>query len=306
MKKIYTFFFIFFLILNITKTYANINNSIIISVGNIPITSLDLIKEMRLISILTNNQIDNSNKEQIKAIAVSSLIKRKVKEIEIKKYKIEKFNKKDLEKLISQSSRNIGTNENGLRNLMKEKGLKFENLKKRFETDLKWNTLIFELYKNKVALNMTEIEAKIKLAVEKTETKRKFLLSEIEINKDDNKLNLQKVLSNIKSEGFEKTAKKFSISESSAYGGNIGWIDQKDLSKNIYENIKNLKTDEISQPINLDNTIVLIKKTGEKTFDKNIEKIKNRILMQEKEKKLQMFSNSHFSNLEKTVQINFL
>ena len=107
MKKIYTFFFIFFLILNITKTYANINNSVIISVGNIPITSLDLIKEMRLISILTNNKIDNSNKEQIKAVAVSSLIKRKVKEIEIKKYKIEKFNKKDLEKLISQSSRNI-------------------------------------------------------------------------------------------------------------------------------------------------------------------------------------------------------
>ena len=153
---------------------------------------------------------------------------------------------------------------------------------------------------------MTEIEDKIKLAVEKTETKRRFLLSEIEINKVDNKVTLQKVLSNIKNEGFEKTAKKFSISESSAYGGNIGWIDQKDLSKNIYENIKNLKTDEISQPINLDNTIVLIKKTGEKTFDKNIEKIKNRILMQEKEKKLQMFSNSHFSNLEKTVQINFL
>ena len=90
------------------------------------------------------------------------------------------------------------------------------------------------------------------------------------------------------------------------YGGNIGWIDQKDLSKKVYKNIKDLKINEISEPIRLENTMVIIKKAGEKTFDKNVEKIKNRILMEEKEKKLQMFSNSHFSNLRKTVQINFL
>ena len=307
MKKILNFFLIFFFLFITTKSFSNINNSVIISVGNIPITSLDLIKEMRLISILTNNQIDNSNREQIKAIAVNSLIKRKVKEIEIKKYNIEKYSRKDLEKLIFNSSQNIGTNKNGLKSLMEKNGLKFENLKKRFEIDLKWNTLIFELYKNKVSLNMSEVEERIKLEIEKTETKRTFLLSEIEINQEDyNEIILKEILNNIEKEGFEKTAKKFSISESSVYGGNIGWINQKDLSKKVYKNIKDLKVNEISEPISLENTMVIIKKTGEKTFDKNVEKIKNKILMQEKEKKLQMFSNSHFSNLEKTVQINFL
>jgi len=307
MKKILNFFLIFFFLFITTKAYSNINNSIIISVGNIPITHLDLIKEMRLISILTGNQIDNSNKEQIKTIAVNALIKRKIKEIEVKKYNIERYSKQDLERLIFSSSQNIGTNENGLRSLMERNGLKFENLKKRFEIDLKWNTLIFELYKNKVALNMSEVEDKIKSEIEKTETKRQFLLSEIEINQEDNnEITLNEILNNIKKEGFEKTAKKFSISESSAYGGNIGWIYKKDLSKKIYENIKDLKVNEISQPINLNNTVVIIKKVGEKTFDKNVEKIKNRILMEEKEKKLQMFSNAHFSNLRKTIQVNYL
>ena len=198
MKKIFNFFFIFLFLFITTKAYSNVNNSVIISVGNIPITSLDLIKEMRLISILTNNQIDNSNKEQIKDIAVSSLIKRKVKEIEVKKYNIEKYSKKDLEKLIFNSSLNIGTNKNGLISLMEQNGLKFENLKKRFEIDLKWNTLIFELYKNKVALNMSEVEDRIKLEIEKAETKRKFLLSEIEINQEDNsEIFLNKILNNI-------------------------------------------------------------------------------------------------------------
>ena len=108
------------------------------------------------------------------------------------------------------------------------------------------------------------------------------------------------------SEGFEKTAKKFSVSSSSEYGGNIGWINQKDLSKKIYENIKLLKTEGISKPIFFDETIVIIKKLGERKYGKNIENIKNRVVRQEKEKKLQMFSKSHYSKLEKIIQISFL
>ncbi len=56
----------------------------------------------------------------------------------------------------------------------------------------------------------------------------------------------------------------------------------------------------------MDETIVIIKKAGERKYGKNIENIKNRVVRQEKEKKLQMFSKSHYSKLEKTIQINFL
>ena len=67
-----------------------------------------------------------------------------------------------------------------------------------------------------------------------------------------------------------------------------------------------MKTNELSNPIYLEDTLVIIKKMGEKIPQKNIEKIKDRILRMEKEKKLKMFSNSHFSNLERTTQIDFL
>ncbi len=300
------YFSIFFLF-NSTKVFSNINNSIIISVGNLPITYYDLVKEMRLVSLLTNNKIDNSNKEKIKNVAVQSLIKRKIKEMEIKKYNIDRFNKSDLERLIVNSSNNLGIGKDELKNLLTSNGVSFERLKKRFEIDLKWNTLIFELYKNKIVLNMSEIENKINTQMENAESKRKFLLSEIEIKQQENsKIILDEISENINSEGFEKTAKKFSISASSNYGGNIGWIDKRDLSKKIYNGIKNLKTDEHSEPIYLANTIVIIKKVGEKVFEKDIEKIKNNIIRIEKENKLQMFSKSHYSNLERTVQINFL
>ena len=302
------FFFLFVLLFSFTKVNSNISNSVIVSVGNLPITYLDLIKEMKLISLLNNITVDNSNRETIKSVAVQGLITRKIKEMEIEKFKVNNYNKKDLEILVGRASKNLGTNESGLEQLLIQRNLKLENLKERFKTDLKWNTLIFQLYNNKIVLNTNELENKIRAEIEKVNEERTFLLSEIEINRanENEKIILDKIFESIESEGFEKTAKKFSVSSSSEYGGNIGWINQKNLSKKIYENIKLLKTEEISKPIFLDETIVIIKKAGERKYGKNIENIKNRVVRQEKEKKLQMFSKSHYSKLEKTIQINFL
>ncbi len=300
-KFIFLFIFVFFS----TNLQSSINNSIIISVGNSPITSLDLLKEMKLISFVTKNKINDSNKEQIKQMAVQSLIKRKIKEIEITKYEINNYNTKDLENMIERTSRNLGVDKNGLAILMRNNNLNIKNLEDKYKIDLKWNTLIFELYKNKISLNMSDIEKKINSRLEKLDSNRKFLLSEIEIQKEG-KYNLDFIMDSINKDGFENTAKKFSVSQSAGYGGNIGWVDEKKLSNKIYENIKNLNTDEISKPIIFDTTIVIIKKMGEKVYEKNIQEIKDTIVRVEKEKKLQMFSNSHYSNLEKVIQINFL
>ena len=305
-KALFVFLFVF--VFSFTKVNSNINNSIIVSVGNLPITYLDLIKEMKLISLLNNITVDNSNRETIKSVAVQGLITRKIKEMEIEKFKIKNYNKKDLEILVGRTSKKLGTDENGLEQLLKQKNLKLENLKERFKTDLKWNTLIFQLYNNKIVLNTNELENKIRVEIEKVNEERIFLLSEIEINltQNDNKATLDNIFRSIEAMGFEETAKKFSISNSSEYGGNIGWINENNLSKKIYENIKFLKTEEISKPIYLNDTIVIIKKTGERVFEKNIEKIKDKIVREEKEKKLQMFSKAHYSKLEKTIQISFL
>ena len=307
-NKKFLFLLILLFTINFTKVNSNINNSILISVGNQPITYLDLIKEMKLISFLNNITVDEKNRETIKSVAVQGLITRKIKEIEIKKMKIDNFNQKDLEILIGRTSKNLGTTKEGLIKLLVKKGLSYERLEDRFKIDLKWNTLIFQLYKNKIVLNTNELEDKIKTEIENAEEKRLFLLSEIEINRtqDNTKATLDMIYKNIEAEGFEETAKKFSMSNSSEYGGNIGWINQNNLSKLIYQNVKFLKTEEISKPIYLDDTIVIIKKTGEKVFEKNIEIIKNRIITEEKEKKLQMFSKAHYSNLERTIQISFL
>ena len=306
--KILNYLFIIFFLFQFSNVFSKISNSIVITVGNLPITYLDLVKEMRLIAIVSNNKIENSNKEQIKNIAAKSLIKRKIKEIEIEKYSIKNYNKNDLKKLISQTSINLGTNKDGLKKIMNLNNLDFKYLEHKYEVDLKWNSLIFELYKNKVVLNMGEVEEILNNTVKNTVSRKDFLLSEIEINLPNNEMQLviKKIMKNIEMEGFENTAKKYSISQTAESGGSLGWMNEKKLSRKILENIKDLKTNEVGKPIILENSIVFLKKMGEKVYEKDVKKLKDNIIKIEKEKKLKMFSNSHYSNLERVTQINFL
>ena len=213
-KKIYINLITVFLLLFQTDIlFGQTENKIIITVGKYPITYFDLFKEVKMISILSNSEINENNREQIKNLAITSLIKRKIKIGEIEKLGIKNYSKRELEQLIQNTSRNIGLDRNGLRELLKKNNLSFDSLVKRFEIDLKWNSMIFQIYKNKISLNTVEMENKINLELENLE----------------------------------------------------------------------YKNDE-----------------------KKIEMIKQNIVNQEKDKKLQMFSNSHYSNLERTIQIKFL
>ncbi len=213
-KKIYIkLITVFLLLFQADILFSQTNNKIIITVGKYPITYLDLFKEIKMISILSNSKINENNREQIKNLAITSLIKRKIKIGEVEKLGIKNYSKRDLEGLIQNTSRNIGLDKNGLRELLKKNNLSFDSLIKKFEIDLKWNSMIFQIYKNKISLNTVEIESKINLELENLE---------------------------------------------------------------------------------------------DKNDEKKIKMIKKNIVSQEKDKKLKMFSNSHYSNLERIMQIKFL
>ncbi len=213
-KKLPLFFFIVVCFLLQNKiVHSQINNKIIISVGDLPITTLDLLKEIKLIAILSDSDINQKNREQIKELAVKSLIKRNIKKSEIKRRNIYKYNKKQLNALILNTTKKLGVDQQGFKQILERNNLSYNELIKRFETDLKWNYMIFQIYKNKISLNAVEIENKIQIKVES-----------LKDNSDPSDINL----------------------------------------------------------------------------------IKEQIINQEKEKKLKMFSNMHFSNLERSIQIKFL
>ena len=299
---------IFFLILTTGKVFSEKNNSIIITVGNYPITRLDLIKEIKFIAVLSNINLNENNKEQVKNLAIQTMVKRAIKNYEINRLNINSYNSKDLERQISIVAQNLGMDKSNLRAFLSERNLNYDDMVESIKVDLKWNTAIFKLYKNKIALNTIEIEDKIKSEIQNFKLDKSILLSEIHVNLSSEGLEStsNKVLKKIKEEGFENAAKNLSISNSAKDGGNLGWIKEKKLSEKIYENVKNLRNGEISKPIVIGDTLVFIKKIDEKGDSPDLEGIKKSVVNQEKMKKLDMYSNSHYSDLERKIKVKFL
>lgn len=93
MKNLKFFVIIFFLIFSINNYSFSIENKIVVKVNNFIITSIDIRNEISYLRVL-NPKLDELKKDKIFEIAKNSLIKEKIKEIEILKF-VEEFNIND-------------------------------------------------------------------------------------------------------------------------------------------------------------------------------------------------------------------
>ena len=78
---------------------------------------------------------------------------------------------------------------------------------------------------------------------------RKAFVSSFQNEKELNE-KIKKITETINMYGFETAAIKFSISDTSKIGGNIGKIKENQLSKNLKKEIQKLKVNEFSKTIN--------------------------------------------------------
>ena len=82
----------------------------------------------------------------------------------------------------------------------------------------------------------------------------------------------------------------------------IGWVSSSSISNLYLSEIQKLKPGQITPPINNINNTVIIKLNDKRITKSNnldLVKIENNIIKKKKEEKLNVFSNSHYLNLEK-------
>ena len=193
----------------------------------------------------------------------------------------------------------------------KKNGISYDLFVDKYVTELLWNTLIFKFTKIKLVLILLKLKMKLMKELKKEKKITEFNLSELEIKStQDNTKIIEDIYNVIKNDGFEEAVKKYSISETAANNGKIGTVSSVSLSKIYLDKIKDLDIGEVSKPIISPKSIIFIKVNDKliKNEKKNLdaEKIKNMILLKKKEEKLELFSRSHFSNLENTTLISFL
>jgi len=286
---------------------SQINNSIVAKVGNMIVSSIDVQNEIMTNLFLQKVEITQENVNNSKNNAIKNLINKSIKRGEVNKFKIKDYNKKDLTNYIEKTAKIFNTNSTGLKKIFQKNNLNYDTFVKNYETELLWNTLIFQIYNNQININIIDVENDITILSGKD--KFQYNLSEIEITKTQySKQKINEILEVVKNEGFEIAAKKFSTSPSAKKSGLIGWLSGSSLSNKFLEQIKNLDIKEVSKPIINENSVTLLKINAIKKEEKisDINTLRKKVIENKKREKLNLFSRSHFSNLENTISITFL
>ncbi len=285
------------------------SDKIIISlvINNEPITNLDILNEVNYL-IALNTSIKNLDKKEILSIAKDSLIKEKFKELELTKH----FDLNEENKYVDNILKNIFSNLNlnnkeELKEYLSKYKINLNDLVYKINIEARWNELIFKTYSNKIDINFKEMENKLKK--QKKEMIDVYQISEILFNvekKSDLKDAYNKIKTNIDNNGFQNTAKIYSLSNTASSGGKVGWVNKNNLSSSILNEIKNLKINQHSKPISIPGGYLILKiedKKKEKPEIKNFEEELNKLISLEKERKLNQFSIIHFSKVKKNTEI---
>ena len=298
---------IFFLCLACNVSQS-IETKIIHSIQNEIITNIDIKNEFKYLTAL-NNSLKNLDKEKILSISNESIIREKIKKIEISK------NFKEI-KLNEDYSNNLIKNIYSRLNLksakefkiyLKDYDLTISDIRKKITIDALWNELIIQKFSSKININKEKIKATI-LKNNKVWSK-KYQLSEIifEVaNKEEIEKKYNAVVKSINEIGFENSAASYSFSESAKIGGDIGWINENSLNEEIKKNINDLKIGEVTKPIILSNGVLILKlidtKKTETTID--IENELNKAISYERNRQLNQYSKIYYNKIKKNLDFN--
>ena len=299
-KKILLIFFLIFYSLNIS-----ISNEvrIIAKIDDKIITNIDIENERNYL-VAINKNIQNLSENELQILSKNSLIKDIIKKKEIRKFfKIQK-NSNLGEKLIKEDYLEKGfKNKPDFLKFLKEKNLNYEKYEKKLIVEKLWNSLVFEKYQNRVKIDELEIEKNLKLFFDNQEKRYEFNLSEIIY---DFGTNFNEIKNFILEYNFENAALKYSISNTSSKGGNIGWVDINNLNTNLKNEINNLSDGEITKPFEVSNGYLVLKVNSKREIKYNFN-LSNEVKKQikfERNRQLNSFSINYFKKLRKNTVIN--
>lgn len=282
-----------------------VENKILIKVNNEIITSVDLLYETEYL-VMLNENLNNIAKEKLFEIAKNSLIKQKIKNIELSKYNLNIIGEEEyLEILLKEFiQRNNLKSRDELANIIDKQNITIQTILERIKTEIYWNQLILNKFSNKIKVD----REKIKKNILKNNVQKKYLLSEIVFNLENETLDkkFNEIKKEIKKNGFKNTASIFSISESSKEGGKIGWVNLNSLNKKIKKEILSTELNDYTNPIVIPGGFLILK-IDDKKEDlefKNIEAEVEKISKVVTNKQLNQFSNIYYQKIKKEFQIN--
>ena len=292
-----------------SQAYA-LENKIILKVDNDIITSLDIFEEIKTLKFFNENLNQISN-EEIYKIGLESLLNHKIKknEVLVNFGNLNLKNEDYLKALIENTYKKKGYKNLGeFKDKLNNKGINFNYYEEKIKTNILWGQIVYSKYSNKIIVDENDLLEKIK---NQKKLNRSFNLSEIvfqieNINELDTKYELIK--SDIEKIGFENSILKYSQNISSDNNGQLGWVDEKFINKNIQDQLDNIAIGAITKPIRIPSGFLILKKNDVKTIEQeiDIEEELKKLVNYERDKLLNNYSNIYFNKVKNNLNINAL
>ena len=310
MHKVKFLFYLIYLFFLYQPAFSY-ENIIIYKIDNEIITSYDIKKEVKyLISMNTN--LSSLEENEILKLATQSIIKEKIKIIELKKYYSlgENTNNKIVTQVTSEIYKSLGIkNEEEFMVYLSTFNIQIDWVKEKFEIESLWNDLIYRKYENQILIDRDKIKEQVSKEFKTKKRSKRLFLSEIliKLTKEGDQLTLiTEVKKKIEEIGFGNTANTYSISKTANKGGRIGWVNESSLSSMIVKEIKNLKKGEITIPIKLTSGFLILKVNDIEINEikVNLEKITDSRINNELNKQLDQFSTLYFNKTKTNTKID--
>ena len=162
-----------------------------VKVGNSLITSLDVQNEIITNLVINKVEISQVSIDSNKQFSLQSLIKKKIKSDEVKRFQIKDFSAEALQNYIDSIAKNLDTDQNGLKEIFRQKGISYQAFVESYKNELLWNTLIFSIYRDQTNINIIEVESELEdMKNNKSEEELKKIKEQITNRKKSQKLNL--------------------------------------------------------------------------------------------------------------------
>ena len=295
------FFIIFF-----NSVALSVENKIILKVNNEIITTIDILNEVIYLKTLNPN-LKNLNNNKLTQVAKTSLIREKIKNIELSKFNNKKMNDEYLDNIIKNIYQNIGFKNMGeFKDYINSNNIDLSTIKKKLTYEAFWNQLIYEKFFVKLKIDKEKIRKNIQANNQKSKS---YLLYEIvygDEESSENKQLFEKIKDSISKDGFQNTAAIFSISESSKSGGKLGWINESSMDKKIYNEISKIQKGDYTNPILIPGGFLILAVMDKKEIKKeiDIEKELNVRIRSLQNEQLNQYSNIYYRKIKKDILIN--
>ncbi len=296
-------------IIFININFANAQSlEILARVNDDIITAYDLNSKilMAMNSVGVKNTKENRQKFTTKILHL--LIDEKLKLQEAERENI-KISEDEIAKVVSsiESKNNMKAGE--LFAKIKQFGISDDYLLNQIKADIAWMKIIRKNGKNEIAVSDSEIDEAI-VFLKNNAHKNKYFIKEIFIPFND-KMSKKEVYDSIvmmakdirKNGKFEIFARQFSASPTAIRYGNLGWIFEGQLDKELDQIVVQMKEGEISNPIITKDGLYILQMDKKEKIEGNIlpdrEKIKARLM----NKKAEIFADKYLRDIRKTAMI---